>query len=95
MKNTSSEYFNLSSLYMLSFATSSLVAQMVKHLPTMRETGVLSLGWEDPLEKEWQPTPLFLPGKSHGQRTLVDYSPWDHKESDMTERLLACLLSDG
>ena len=51
MKNTSSEYFNLSSLYMLSFATSSLVAQMVKHLPTMRETWVQSLGRKD-LEKE-------------------------------------------
>ena len=31
----------------------------------------------------------FLPGKSHGQRSLVDYSPWDRKESDTTERLLA------
>ena len=87
MKNTSSEYFNLSSLYMLSFATSSLVAQMVKHLPTMRETGVLSLGWEDPLEKEWQPTPVLLPGKSHGRRSVAGYSPWGRKESDTTERL--------
>ena len=52
MKNTSSEYFNLSSLYMFSFATGSLVAQMVKHLPTMQETQVQSLCWEDPLEKE-------------------------------------------
>ena len=52
MKNTSSEYFNLSSLYMFSFATGSLVAQMVKHLPTMWETQVWSLGWEEPLEKE-------------------------------------------
>ena len=31
------------------------------------------------------PTGVFLPGKSHGQRNLVGYSPWDHKESDMTE----------
>ena len=36
---------------------------------------------------KWQPTPVLLPGKSHGQRSLVDYSPWDCKESDMTERL--------
>ena len=36
---------------------------------------------------EWQPTPGFLPGKFHGQRSLVGYSPWGHKESDMTERL--------
>ena len=33
----------------------------------------------------WQPTPVFLPGKSHGQRNMVGYSPWGHKESDTTE----------
>ena len=36
---------------------------------------------------QWQPTPVFLPGESHGQRSLVGYSSWGHKESDMTERL--------
>ena len=35
--------------------------------------------------KKWQPTPLFLPGEPHGQRSLVGYSPWGHKESDTTE----------
>ena len=45
------------------------------------------LGRKDPLEEEMATTPVFLPGKSHGQRSLVDYSPWDHKELDMTERL--------
>ena len=65
----------------------SLVAQTVKCLPKIRETRVRSLGREDPLEKEWQPTPVFLPGKSHGLRILVGYSPWGHKESDMTEQL--------
>ena len=39
-----------------------------------------------PGEKKWQPTPVFLPGKSHGQRSHVGYSPWDHKESDTTEK---------
>ena len=48
---------------------------------------VSSLGWEDALEKEWQPTPVFLPRKFHGQRSLAGYSPWGHKESDRTERL--------
>ena len=43
---------------------------MVKHLSTMRETWVRSLGWEDSLEK-WQPTPVLLPRKSHGRRSLV------------------------
>ena len=36
---------------------------------------------------KWQPTPVLLPGKSHGQKSLVDYSPWNRKESGMTERL--------
>ena len=46
-----------------------------------------SLGQEDPLEEAWPPTAVFLPGESHGQRGLAGYSPWGHKESDMTERL--------
>ena len=45
--------------------------------------------WFDPLVREipWSrhPIPVFLPGKFHGQRSLVSYSPQDHKESDMTE----------
>ena len=63
----------------------SLVAQTVKHLSTMRETWVQALGWEDPWRRKWQSTPVLLPGKSHGQRTLVGYSVWGRKESDMTE----------
>ena len=57
------------------------------HLPMResQETWVRSLGQEDPLEEEKQPTPIFLPGESHGQRSLVGYNPWSHKESDMTE----------
>ena len=38
-----------------------------------------------PWRREWQLTPVFLPGAFHGQRSLVGYSPWGHKESDMTE----------
>ena len=37
--------------------------------------------------RQWHPTPVLLPGKSHGQRSLVGYSPWGHEESDTTERL--------
>ena len=37
--------------------------------------------------RKWQPTPIFLPGESRGQRSLGGYSPWGRKESDMTERL--------
>ena len=40
-----------------------------------------------PWRRKLQPTPVFLPGKLHGQKSLVDYSPWDHKESNMTEWL--------
>ena len=65
----------------------SLVTQMVKNPPAMQETWVQSLGWEDPLEEEWQSTPVFLPGESHGQRSLVASNPRGCKESDMTERL--------
>ena len=40
-----------------------------------------------PWRRKWQPTPVLLPGKSHGQRSLVGYSPWGRKELDTTERL--------
>ena len=39
-----------------------------------------------PWRRKWQPTPVFLPGKSHGQRILVGYSPWGRKELDATEQ---------
>ena len=67
--------------------SSELVAQTIKRLPAVQETRVRSLGWEDPLEKEWQPSPVLLPGKFRGLRSLVGYSPWGCKESDTTERL--------
>ena len=110
---------------------------MVKNHPTMKDTQVQSLGWEDSLEKgiathplqcsclenpmdreawqlqsmglqrvghyratnwrrQWHPTPVLLPGKPHGRRSLVGCSPWGREESDMTEQLhfhfsLSCL----
>ena len=57
---------------------------MVKHLPTMWETRVQSLSREDPLEKEMATHSNIQPGKSHGWRSLVGYSPWGCKESDTT-----------
>jgi len=48
---------------------------MVKNLPAVWETWVHSLGWEDPLEEGLQPTPVFLPGESPGQRSLMGYHP--------------------
>ena len=60
---------------------------VVKNPPAMRETWVWTLGQEDPWRRKWQPTPVFLSGKSHGRRSLVGYSPWGCKESDMPEQL--------
>ena len=40
-----------------------------------------------PWRRKEQTTPVFLPGKSHGQRSLAEYSPWGHEESDTTEQL--------
>ena len=57
----------------------SLIAQPVKNIPAMQETWVQFLDQEDPWRRKWQPTPVFLPGKSHGQRSLAGYSPWGHK----------------
>ena len=59
---------------------------MVKNSPPVQDTWVRSLGnisWR----RKWQPTPVSLPGKSHGQRGPVGYSPWGRKESDMAEQL--------
>jgi len=53
----------------------------------MQENWVRSLSQEDPLEKEMEPTPVFLPGEPHGQRSLVVYSPRGCKELDTTEGL--------
>ena len=68
--------------YPLQYSWASLVAQLVKNLPAMQETWVWFLGWEDPLEK-WKAThSSILAWRIHGL-----YSPWSHKQSDMTEWL--------
>ena len=56
-----------------SIVWASLIAYLLKNLPAMQETGVRSPSWK------WQFTPVFLPGKSHGWRSLADHSPWGHK----------------
>ena len=61
----------------------SLLAQSGKNLPAMWETWVGKIPWR----RKWQPTPVFLPGESHGRRSLVGYRPLGHKESDTTEWL--------
>ena len=71
----------------------SLVAQTVKRLPTMRETWVQALVGKIPWRRKWQSTSVLLPGKSHGQKSLVGYSPWGRKESDTTEQLHFTMLN--
>ena len=64
----------------------SLVAQRVKRLPTRQTPGfdpwVGKIHWR----RKWQPTPVLMPGKSYGRRSLVGYSPRGRKESDTTEQ---------
>ena len=72
----------------LEFKRTFLVAQTVKCLPTMWETQVRCLGWEDPLEKDMATHSSILAWEIHGQKSLVGCSPWGHKESGTTERLI-------
>ena len=58
---------------------------MVKHPPTIRETWIQSLGWEDLLEKEMTTHSSILAWKIPLMEELVGYSPWGHKELDTTE----------
>ena len=60
---------------------------MVGTLPPGLRVTEQPLSGATPWSKKWQPTSVFLPGKSHGQRNLASYSSWGHKELDMTERL--------
>ena len=71
----------------------SLVAQTVKHLLQCGRLGfdpwVRKILWR----RKWQPTPVPLPGISHGRRSLVSYCPWGREELDTTERLHLSLIS--
>ena len=65
------------------------MARVVKNLPAsaedVRDRGSIPRVERFPWRRSWQLTPLFLPGESHGQKSLVGYSPKDHKESDKTK----------
>ena len=71
---------------------------VVKNWPA--NTGDIKKGGFDhwagkiPWSGKWQPTPVFLPGESHEQRSLVGYNPWGHRESDMTEESLCSFTFD-
>ena len=69
----------------------SSVAQMVKNLPAMQRSGFNPWVGKIPWRRKWQPTLVFLPGKSHGRWSLACCSRWGHKELDMTEQLTLSL----
>ena len=64
------------------------VALVIKNPPAnsgdLSDAGSILVG-KSPCRRAWQPTPAFLPGESHGQRSVAGYSPWGHTESDTTE----------
>ena len=76
----------------------SQVVLVVKNPPAnagdVRDTGSVPGFGKIPWRRAWKPIPVFLPGESHGQRSLAGYSPWGHKEFDTTERLstYTCIL---
>ena len=83
---------NSISLYICTTSLSdSLVDQVIKSLPVMQETQVQFLVGKIPWRREWQPTPVFLPGEFHGQRNLAGYRPWGRQQLDMTEWLTLSL----
>ena len=61
------------------------MAQLLKNLPAMGETWAKSLELEDPLREEMATHSSIVAWRIHGQRSLVGCSPWDQKESDMTD----------
>ena len=74
--------FPLSVCYSLHYNQGFPGVSVAKNPPAKQETQVWPLGWEDPWRMKWQPSPVFLLGKSHGQRSLAGYSLWNHKELD-------------
>ena len=71
----------------LRITVTSLVAQRLSVCLECRRPGFDPWVGKIPWRRKWQPTPVLLPGESHGGRSLVSYSPWGRKESDTTERL--------
>jgi len=63
----------------------SLVALTVDSACNAGDLGLIPGSGKTPWRRKWQAAPVFLPGKSHGRRSLAGYSPWSCKKSDMTE----------
>ena len=67
------------------FPVGFVVAHTVKKFLKCRRAGFSPQVGKIPWRRKWEDHPVFLPGESHGQRSLVSYGSWGHKESDMTE----------
>ena len=68
----------------LSFPAGAVVKNLPASVGDSRDTILIPVLGKIPWKRQWQPTPVFLPGESHGGRSLVGYSPWRRKESDTT-----------
>ena len=77
---------SISHIYIYNIYT-SLVTLTVKNLPITKETQFDPWDRKKPWRREWFLTPVFLPGESHGQRSLEGYSPWGRKELDTTTKV--------
>ena len=71
----------------LGFLGGSVVKNPPANAADTKDTSSIPGAGKFPWRRKWQPTPVFLPGKSHRQKSLVGYSPWGRKESDTTEQL--------
>ena len=71
----------LSNYHSIGFTSEEPACQWSRHKRCGFDPWVRKIPWR----KKWQPTPVFLPGESHGERSLAGYSPWGHKELDTTK----------
>ena len=62
-----------------------VVKNLLSNAGDVRDVGSIPGSGRFPWRRAWQPTPVFLPGEAHGQRSLVGYGPWGHKELDTIE----------
>ena len=77
--------FALLCIHNWGFPGGSVVKNVPANAADTGGAGLIPGPGRSPGEGKWQPTPVFLPGESHGQRSLVGYGPWDCKTVDMTE----------
>ena len=77
-------------MYLLGFPDGSMVKNLPDNAEDTRRPSFHPSIRNIPCRRKWYPTPVSLPGKSHGQRSQVDYTSWGHTESDTTEQL--CML---